>query len=135
MPSRILIKVLSSVTASVRKKRMAQREEAGNNETTWEKAANARPGPSMNCGGEGSEAVAGLERGEWCRDGVAVAEERGTERGVGGGGPSVSLSRFCKVCERQLLGPQFPPLTNRDPKVEVRIEVDNLAKALAHTRW
>lgn len=49
----------------------------------------------MNCGGEGLEVVAGLERGEWCRDGVAVVEERGIERGVGGGGSSVFFFRFC----------------------------------------
>lgn len=53
MPSKSLIKLLKPMMSRAMKKRMAQKEEPGNNETTWEKAASARPGPSMNCGGEG----------------------------------------------------------------------------------
>ena len=53
MPSKSLIKLLKPMMSRAMKKRMAQKEEPGNNETTWETAASARPGPSMNCGGEG----------------------------------------------------------------------------------
>ena len=53
MPSMIFIKVLSPMTIRIRKKRMAQRDALGSNEMAWEKAANTRPGPCMNCGGEG----------------------------------------------------------------------------------
>lgn len=53
MPSKSLSKLLKPMMSRAMKKRMAQKEEPGNNEMTWEKAANARPGPSMNCGGEG----------------------------------------------------------------------------------
>lgn len=50
MPSKICIEVLSPMMTRAKKKRMAQKEAPGNNEMTWEKATNARPGPSMNCG-------------------------------------------------------------------------------------
>ena len=72
MPSKMLIKVLSPMMTRAKKKRMAQREAPGNSEMAWEKAANARPGPSMNCGGEGLSGSAGSGLGwgvgEWCSD-------------------------------------------------------------------
>lgn len=53
MPLKSFIKVMSTMMSSSRKKRMAQKEAPGSNEAAWEKAVNARPGPSMNCWGEG----------------------------------------------------------------------------------
>lgn len=53
MPSDTMVKVLSSMMQRVRKKTMAQKEPPGSSDTAWEKAANARPGPCMNCRREG----------------------------------------------------------------------------------
>lgn len=72
MPSKILNKVFSPVMTRARKKRMAQKEAPGNNETAWEKAANARPGPCMNCGGEGLSGLGGSGWGEWRSDRLAM---------------------------------------------------------------
>lgn len=73
MLSKILIKVFSPVMTRIKKKRMAQKEAPGNKETAWEKAANARPGPSMNCGGEGRSVSGGSGWGEWCSDRLAMS--------------------------------------------------------------
>lgn len=53
MLSTIFTKVVSCIMNRVRKKTKAQKGAPGSNETAWEKAGNARPGPCMNCGGEG----------------------------------------------------------------------------------